>query len=348
MKRSYTILTFYEVDITMTGEEKVAAILLSLKPEVAAEVMKNFSQVDVMRVGQTIARMEKISQTDLREAAKDLCKIAEEGGGFISVNKETMKKLFMKVMDEKTASRLVEGITSGIGDDNPIRDKLKFLDANTIINFTRQEHPQTTALILAHLLTDQAAEVLEGLPPATQIDITRRMASLSTVPPDIVAEMASTLEKDVFSVSSGGLELGGVKVVADILNNINRTTQQTILTNLEEKEPILSAEIRDLMFNFDDVLNLPDKAIQEVIKETAQADLAKALKIVDEVMKERIYRNMSRRAAEILKEEIQILPPTRLADIDKAQKTITETARRLEAAGTIIIQRKGDVKDAFV
>lgn len=332
----------------MTGEEKVAVILLSLKPELAAEVMKNLSQADVVRVGQTITRMEKINQADLQEVAKDFCKLVEEGGAYISINKDMMKKLFMNVMDENAANRLVEGISSGTGGNNPIRDKLSLLDAKTIVSFTRQEHPQTIALILAHLKAEQAAEVLEGLPSATQSDVARRMASLGTVAPEIVAEMASTLEKDVFSISSGGKELGGVKVVAEILNSINRTVQQSIIANLEEKEPILSAAIRDLMFSFEDILNLPDKDIQEIIKETAQADLTKALKLVDDTMKERIYRNMSRRAAEILKEEIQLLPPTRISDIDKAQKTITETARRLEDAGTITIQRKGDVKDAFI
>ncbi|MDZ4164860.1 MAG: flagellar motor switch protein FliG [Smithellaceae bacterium] len=332
----------------MTGEEKTAIILLTLKPDVATEVLRNFSQVDIMRIGKAIARMKKISTDELRNIAKDFCEMAAEGGGFIPVNKDSMKRLFTGVMDAKTANDLAEKISSANSDENPVQEKLRFMDPRMIMDFTRQEHPQTIALILAHLKPEQAAEILEGYSQPMQADIARRMANLRNVTPEIIEEMATTLEREVFSISTGGRDLGGTRAVADILNSISRSVQQSIMSIFEESEPGLAAEVRDFMFNFEDVLKLDDKSLQEIIKETNSADMAKALKMVDEAQRERIFRNMSKRAAEIIKEEIQLLPPTRLSDIENCQKTITDTARRLEESGVIVIQRTGDVKDAFV
>ncbi len=332
----------------MTGEEKAAIILLTLKEELAAEVLKNFDQVEVMRIGKAMTRIKKVTPDELREVARDFCEMAGESTGFVPINRETLKSMLLKVMDERTANELVTKLIDSGADDNPILDKLRFIDPKVLIDFTKNEHPQTIALILAHLKPEVTARILEGYSEAMQVDIVKRMANLSGVSPEIVEELATTLERDVFSLSTGAKELGGSRAVADILNSLSRGVQQSIISQLEDSEPALAAEVRDFMFNFEDVLRLDDKSLQEIIKETASADLAKALKLADDSQRERIFKNMSKRAAEILREEIQLMPPTRLSEVEACQRTITDTARALEEKGVVVIQRAGNEKDAFV
>jgi flagellar motor switch protein FliG len=332
----------------MTGEEKVAVLLLCLKEELAAQVMKNFDQMEVIRIGKAMTRIKKVTADELRNVAKEFCDTAREGAEVLPIKREALKSILLKVMDEKTANELLVKLMDTTTEENPILDKLRFIDPRFIIEYARGEHPQTVALILAHLRPADTAVIIEGFPPALQADIIKRMANLKGVSPEIVAEIADTLEKEVASIGGGGKELGGPKTVADILNTISRNAQQAILSQLEDDDPQMAAEVRDHMFSFDDVLQLDDRSIQEIIKEVGSADLAKAMKLVDESSRERIYRNMSKRAADILREEIQLMPPVRLSEVEAAQKTITDTARALEAKGLVMIQKGGGEKDAFV
>jgi flagellar motor switch protein FliG len=330
----------------MTGEEKAAILLLSLDEDIAAEVMKNLRPSEIRRLGKQMSRVTNISADTISTVAKEFCTMAKEQGGMISVRDGTSKNLVVKALGEKDAKIILTDVENSAM-DNPIIEKLQEIDPKVMAEFTRTEHPQTIALILVHLKPDKAAQVLEHFSPAIQYEISKRMATLKSVPREFIEEVAKTLEKELVSGNSSDQQLGGVQAMADILNRMNRASEQAIMASMEDSDPELAAQIRNFMFNFDDVLKLDDKSLQELMKEVSAEDLSKALKLVDEGMREKIFKNMSRRGAEMLKEEISLMPPIRLSEVEASQRKIVETTKKLEAEGKIVILR-GDEKDGFV
>jgi flagellar motor switch protein FliG len=330
----------------MTGEEKAAILLLSLDEDIAAEVMKNLRPSEIRRLGKQMSRVTNISADTISVVAKEFCTMAKEQGGMISVRDGTSKNLVVKALGEKDAQTILTDVENSAM-DNPIIEKLQEIDPKVMAEFTRTEHPQTIALILVHLKPDKAAQVLEHFSPPIQYEISKRMATLKSVPREFIEEVAKTLEKELVSGNSSDQQLGGVQAMADILNRMNRASEQAIMASMEDSDPELAAQIRNFMFNFDDVLKLDDKSLQELMKEVSAEDLSKALKLVDEGMREKIFKNMSRRGAEMLKEEISLMPPIRLSEVEASQRKIVETTKKLEAEGKIVILR-GDEKDGFV
>ena len=330
----------------MTGEEKAAILLLSLDEDLAAEVMKNLRPSEIRRLGKQMSRVTNIPADTISTVAKEFCTMAKEQGGMISVRDGASKNLVVKALGEKDAqSVLTDAGNSGI--DNPIIEKLQEIDPKVMAEFTRMEHPQTIALILVHLRPEKAAEVLEHFAPAIQYEISKRMATLKSVPREFIEEVAKTLEKELMSANSVDQQLGGVQAMASILNKMNRASENAIMTSMEDSDPELAAQIRNFMFNFDDVLKLDDKSLQELMKEVSAEELSRALKIVDEGMREKIFKNMSKRGAEMLKEEISLMPPIRLSEVEASQRKIVEITKKLEAEGKILILR-GDEKDGFI
>ncbi len=330
----------------MTGEEKAAILLLSLDEDLAAEVMKNLRPSEIRRLGKQMSRVTNISADTISNVAKEFCTMAKEQGGMISVRDGTSKNLVVKALGEKDAQTILTDVENS-AIDNPIIEKLQEIDPKVMAEFTRTEHPQTIALILVHLKPEKAAQVLEHFSPAIQYEISKRMATLKSVPREFIEEVAKTLEKELVSGNSSDQQLGGVQAMADILNRMNRASEQAIMTSMEDSDPELAAQIRNFMFNFDDVLKLDDKSLQELMKEVSAEDLSRALKLVDEGMRDKIFNNMSRRGAEMLKEEISLMPPIRLSEVETSQRKIVEITKKLETEGKIVILR-GDEKDGFV
>jgi flagellar motor switch protein FliG len=245
----------------------------------------------------------------------------------------------VKALGEDKAKQVLDMIEeeSFRSHHSPVIDKLRDIDPRVLIDFTKMEHPQTIALILAHLRPEQTAEILENLPEEKQTDITRRIATLNSVPGEFIEEMEKALESELILGETGEQSFGGVDLVADILNKMNRSSENAILESLDETNPDLSAEIRELMFTFDDVLQLDDRAIRELLQEVSSEDLALAIKVADESMQEKVFKNMSKRAADMLREDIELMPPTRLSVIEESQKRIVETTKRLESEGKITV-----------
>ena len=211
------------------------------------------------------------------------------------------------------------------------------------MNFIQNEHPQTIALILAYLHPEQAGLILSSLSPELQVDVARRVASLDRTTPEVLQEIESTLEQRLSAfVMDDYTVAGGVESIVDILNMVDRATEKTILDSLEEEEPELAEEIRKRMFVFEDIILLDDRSIQKVLREVDSKDLAMALKTASEEVASRIYKNMSKRAAEMLREDIEYMGPVRLRDIEETQQRIVATIRRLEDMGEIIIARGGE------
>lgn len=330
----------------MTGEEKAAILLLSLDEDLAADVMKNLRPSEIRRLGKQMSRIANIPAETLGGVAREFCTMAKEQGGMISVRDGASRNLVVKALGEKDAQTIINEVENS-ANDNPIIERLHDIDPKVMADFTRTEHPQTIALILVHLKPDKAAEVLEHFSPEIQYEITRRMATLKSVPKEFIEEVARTLENELITGGTSDQQLGGVQLIANILNRMNRSTENAIMTSMEDSDPELAAQIRNYMFNFDDVMKLDDKSLQELMKDVSSEDLAKALKLVDEGMREKIFKNMSKRGAEMLREEISLMPPTRLSEVENSQRKIVEITKKLESEGRIVILR-GDEKDGFV
>jgi flagellar motor switch protein FliG len=332
----------------MTSEEKAAIMLLLLGEDLAAEVMKNFRPSEIKRITRYMTRIKSIPGDTINAIAKEFVTLAREKGDMLSVHEGVTKTIVYKALGETEASELMSDVESARSFDNPIIDKLRDVDPKVLMDFTRTEHPQTIALILAHLKPDQAAQILENFSPAMQFEITKRMATLKSVPYEFIEEVAKTLEKQILVGGSTDQQLGGVRMIAEILNTMSRTNESAIMTSLEDADPELAAQIRNLMFNFEDVLKLDDKSIQEMLREVSTEDLARSLKVVDEPSRQKIFRNMSKRGAEMLKEDIEMMPPIRLSEVETSQRNIVEVTKRLETEGKIVISRGGESSDEFV
>jgi len=331
----------------MINEEKAAVILLSLDEDVAAEVMKNLRSSEIRRIGKFMNRITTIPSETMTAVAKEFLTMAKEKGGSLSVREDITKNIVIKALGEKNAQEILSDVASNKATDNPITEKLRDIDPKVLMEFTKTEHPQTIALILAHLAPEQAAIMLEGFSSPMQIEITKRMATLKSVPSEFLQDVAETLEKEIVTGNISDQQLGGVKVMSEILNRMNRSNESAILASLEDEDAELAAQLKGLMFTFEDVLKLDDKSLQEILREISTEDLAKALKLIDENVREKIYKNMSKRGAEMLKEDIEMMPPVRLSEVEASQRTIIDITRKLEADGRILISRGHD-EDEFV
>jgi len=334
----------------MTNQEKAAILLLSLNEELAAKVIRNLRSDEIKVLGTHMNRLRNISNEEMHEVARDFCKLAQEKGKrIVSVGDDIIRNILIKAVGEEKALKVIESIENDSFRpyDNPVIEKLRTVDPRVIMDFTKAEHPQTIALILAHLRSEQAATVLEGLPFDKQTEIVKRMATLQSVPNEFIDEMARTLESELIVGNTSERHFGGVDMMADILNKMSRSNESAILDYLDESDPELAGDIRNLMFTFDDIFKLDDKSIRDILQEVNGEDLARAIKVVDPDMREKIFKNMSKRAAEMLKEDIELMPPTRLSDVEYSQKSIIEVAKRLDAEGRIQISR-GSEDDQFV
>jgi flagellar motor switch protein FliG len=333
------------------NEEKVAILLLSLEEELAAKIMKNFSPSEIELIGKQMSRLHSVSLEEVNNVAKEFCTMARQKGGVLPVHGETLRSLIVKAAGEETAHDILTSIERTAGYDrsydNPLMQKLREIDPQLLIDFTRTEHPQTIALILSYVGAEQAAKILESLSPEAQSDIVKRMATLKSVPHEFIVDIAKTLEKEIIVGGVSDLQPGGISMVAEIMNRMNRSTENTVMKSLDETVPEIATEIRKKMFTFEDILKLDDRSIQELLREITTEDLGRSLKIVDEEMRGVIYRNMSKRGAEMLKEDIEMMPPIRLSEIEKSQRIIIDATKKLEAEGKIVILR-GEGGDQLV
>lgn len=330
----------------MIDEEKAAILLLSLKENVAAEVMKNLRPTEIKRLGKQMSRITSVPAETVISVSKEFCILARQHWEGISVSTETSKNLVMKVLGDSQTEGFKKDVVI-TQTDNPIIEKLRDVDPKILADFTKAEHPQTIALILVHLRAEQAAQMLEHFTPALQCEITKRMATLKGVPYEFIDEVAETLEKEIISSAASSQQMGGARLMGEILNRMTRTSESTIMAALEETDAELAASIRNFMFNFDDVLKLEDRSIQELLREVSSEDLGRALKLVDAEMREKIFKNMSKRGAEMLREEIELMPPIRLSEVEASQRKLVDMTKKLEADGKIVISR-GAEEDAFV
>ncbi|HQD36180.1 MAG TPA: flagellar motor switch protein FliG [Thermodesulfovibrio thiophilus] len=316
-----------------SGIEKAAALLSLIGEDAATELFKHFDPIELARILPMMSRI-KLTQEEAEAVLKEFSE--KIGTAPVTVDEEYIRTILTKAFGEEQAAKLISKIESGAS----AFDILRWLDPSSIAIMLQREHPQTIAIVLAHLEPTQAAEVLSKFPEQLKIEISQRIANLDQISPTILSELEDVLQSQLSSYTQSR-KIGGVKTVAEILNQMDRTSEELIIKHIEEKDPVLADEIRKLMFTFEDLISVDDRGIQTILKEIATDDLVLALKMASEELKEKIFKNMSSRAVQIIKEEMETKGPVRVADVEKAQMNIVRAARRLEEEGKIVVGKRG-------
>ncbi|HET6514212.1 MAG TPA: flagellar motor switch protein FliG [Thermodesulfovibrionales bacterium] len=321
--------------MALNGYEKAAIFLSSIGEEAASEVLKGLNSRAIGKITTHMTRLQTVSRAIVDEIFKEVSEMLSRGDVRVG-GEDYVKSILSRGLGEDGAVKILEMASK----ESPL-DALKWLDSKTLSNFIQAEHPQTIALIICLLEPVQAAEVLASLPEKLKADVAMRIATTERIPESALEELNEVL-KGQLEISKGkGKKLGGSKVIAEILNHSDRTTEQMVLERIEEQNDALADSIRQMMFVFDDLVKIDDRGIQMILKEISTEDLCLGLKTTTEEMKGKIFKNMSQRAAQIVKEEMQAKGPVRVSDVEKAQQNIVKVARRLEAEGKLILAGRG-------
>lgn len=324
----------------LTGPEKAAVFLLSMGEDFTSQVLKELSEKEVRELGQVMSSMREVSSETvddvLQEFRHRISSVTAKGDRFI-------KSALSKIMGEKRADDILGELESP--EKSKYFEKVRNLQPDVLATLLKNEHPQTTALVLSHLGHVQAAQVIAGLPEDLKAEVVLRIAESDAVPPGVLREVDRILQEQIATLGTFEREnLGGAQAVANILNRVDRATEDTILTKIEEVNPDLATEIRRLMFVFEDLIGVDDKGMQAILQEIRKEELVLALKTSSDSMKKKIFSNMSERAAEMIREDLEIMGPVRLRDVEAAQQAIAETAKRLEQQGKLVITGKEEAE----
>lgn len=326
----------------MTGPKKAAILLLALGEDGAADVMKNLEEAEIQQVGYYMSRFTDVSPEELDIVLEEFYRnsvMADEGVN-ISSSPDFVKNALTKALGADRAKELSENL--GAGEEEAGLEALRYAEPIMISNYIRTEHPQTIALILSYLKNaEQSSAVLRDLPESLQADILYRMAVIESIPPGVISEMNEVLTEEMKTAGSMATSVGGVEPVAEILNSVDKATETRILSSIEETNPDLAEQIRELMFTFEDMALIDAKQMQLVMKDVDQADMVLALKTASDAVKELIFGSMSSRAAEMVREDLENLGPAKLSDVEAAQQKIIKVVKKLEEAGTITIAGAG-------
>ena len=326
----------------MTGPKKAAILLLALGEDAAADVMKNLEEAEIQQVGYYMSRFTDVSPEELDIVLEEFYRnsvMADEGVN-ISSSPDFVKNALTKALGADRAKELSDNLRAG--EEEAGLEALRYAEPIMISNYIRTEHPQTIALILSYLKNaEQSSAVLRDLPESIQADILYRMAVIESIPPGVISEMNEVLTEEMKTAGSMAASVGGVEPVAEILNSVDKATETRILSSIEETNPDLAEQIRELMFTFEDMALIDAKQMQLVMKDVDQADMVLALKTASDAVKELIFSSMSSRAAEMVREDLENLGPAKLSDVEASQQKIIKVVKKLEEAGTIIIAGAG-------
>lgn len=324
----------------LSGKQKAANFLIFLGPEKSAQIFKHMTEEEIEQITLEIANVRTVANDlmdDIYREFFEMCLASQYiGQGGIAYAKEVLERAYGP---EKTVE-----IISRISASLQVRpfDFMRKTEPQQLLNFIQSEHPQTIALILAYLDPEKAALIISALPPERQSEVAKRIAIMDTTSPEVIKEVERVLERKLSSIAPQELtNAGGVKSVVEIINRVDRSTEKTIMEALEIQDPELAEEIKKLMFVFEDVVLLDNRSVQRVLREVESQDLAMALKGASSEVADKIFSNMSTRASEMLKEDIEFMGPVRLRDVEEAQQRIVNVIRHLEEMGEIVIARGG-------
>lgn len=325
----------------LNGRQKAAVFLVTLGSEISAEIFKHLREDEIETLTFEIARLESVDSEERDRVLHEFQELMMAQDFITTGGIDYARELLEKSLGSQKAVDIINRLTSSL-QVRPF-DFIRRTDPTHLLNFIQQEHPQTIALILAYLEPGKASIILGSLPHEIQSDVAKRIATMDRTSPEVLREVERVLEKKLSTLSSEDYTAaGGVESIVEILNLVDRSTEKTIIESLEEDDPELAEEIKKRMFVFEDIVMLDDRAIQKVLREVDTSELAKALKSVDTEVQDKIYRNMSKRAAQLLKEDMEYMGPIRMKDVEEAQQKIVSIIRKLEEAGEIVVARAGE------
>ncbi len=329
----------------LSGQDKSAILLSSLGVETTQLIFQYMRDNDVKRMINAMSTVNRAPIWMIKKVLEEFyTQLNEENDLLFSENRG--RDFIINALGEERAKQLLGQIVD-VGTANTL-ESLELVDTRTLANFLINEHPQTIALIVAHLNPERKVDVLRRLPEALQAEVVLRVANLDYVSPELIAQLDDVLKTELSTLGSIDTnQLGGVEPIADMLNLMDKNSEKNIMSRVEEKDPELSEEIRKLMFVFEDLVYVDDRGIQAILKEVDNAKLVIALKTANDEIRAKLFKNMSNRAATLLMEDLDSLGPTKLSDVEKAQAEIVQKCKDLEAQGKAFISRGGD-GDALV
>jgi len=324
-----------------TGRQKSAIFLVSIGSELSAEIFKYLREDEIETLTFEIARLETIDSEQKDMILQEFQELMMANQFISTGGIDYARELLEKSLGSQKAIDIINRLTSSL-QVRPF-DFIRRTDPTHLLNFIQQEHPQTIALILAYLEPNKASVILQNLSHTIQSDVARRIATMDRTSPEVLREVERVLEKKLSTLSSEDYTTaGGVENIVEILNLVDRASEKQIIEALEDEDPELAEEIKKRMFVFEDIVLLSDRDIQKVMREVDSQELSKALKSVEIEVQEKIFKNMSKRAATMLKEDMEYMGPIRLKDVEEAQQKIVSIIRHLEDTGEIVIARSGE------
>jgi flagellar motor switch protein FliG len=330
----------------LNSTEKAALTLLSLGQTLAAEVLKNLNEQEVKRISRAFMTVNEVDRETQFEVAKAFRNMIKAGDTLLVDGRDFAKQVISGAFGETAGEGLLEYVTGSRKE--PISSILADVPEKILNGFVAAEHPQTVAFLMTKMNPDQAAQVLQKMGEEAQTDVLVRVSHLNNVKGEVIDEVREVLRTQL---KGSGLtaeeEVSGPKSAADILNFVDRTNEERIITEIEEMFPDMAEQIRNLMFTFEDVKKIDDKGVQTVLKEVPRDQLVMSLKKASEELRELLFRNVSQRAAQMIKEDLEAMGPVKLKDVEKAQQGIVDIVRRLEAEGKIAVGG-GGAEEAFV
>lgn len=325
----------------LNGAERAAVLLMTLGEGDAAEILKHMTPKEVQKVGEAMASLANVPKEDVNHVLGDFCDAVDEQTELGIGNEDYLRNVLNNALGEDKARNVIDRIL--LGRHSKGLDALKWMDPRSVADMIRLEHPQIIAIVLSYLEQDQAADVLAALPENMRVDIVMRIASLDGIQPSAIHELDDMLEKQ-FSGNSDNIRssaVGGLKTAANIMNFLDSSIEAEIIEKVKEIDEEIGSGIQDLMFVFENLVEVDDRGIQALLREISSDTLIIALKGSDEGIKEKIFNNMSRRAGEMLKDDLEARGPVKLSDVEGAQKEILSVARRMAETGEISLGGKG-------
>jgi flagellar motor switch protein FliG len=329
----------------LSGPEKAAILLALVGEETAASLAAELQEKEIVMLRQGIHRMSQIGPEDIDEVFEEACRYLNKANIFAEGTSEYLQRVITKAMGPEKASAILGRIFQEENESYGI-DALHEMDAKLLAQFLQEEHPQTTAFILAHLYPSHAGEVFALLTEDKQAEVAYRITKLGTTSPGAIEEISKVLRNEIRQVQ--GRQVGGVKPIAEILNFVDNATEERVMTGLNDFEPELANSIRELMFTFEDLGKVDDQSMQTLIREVEKEKWVMGLRTASPGLKKKVFGNMSERAGALLKEEIESMGPVRLRDVEGAQREIIDFARRLEAEGKIYLSSGKSREDVLV
>ncbi len=324
-----------------SNTEQAAILLLSLGEDHAAQVLKHMGPKEVQRIGLAMAAVKHVQRADVDGVVSKFLVEVEKQTGIGIGTEEYIRNTLRAALGSDKADALCDRILAGANTKG--LDTLKWMDSRAVADLIRYEHPQIQTIVLAYLDPDQSADVLSQFPEKVKLDLTMRIASLESVQPAALTELNNIMERQLSGqTGSKSASLGGTKRAADIINFLDGSVQSALIDQIKQVDEDLSQKIQDLMFVFENLVEVDDRGIQTLLREVSTEVLITALKGADEIVREKIFKNMSKRAAELMREDLSSMGPVKLSDVEKSQKEILTVARRLADAGEIVLGGSGE------